>query len=149
MQSLLSSQRVDLQVRNFKKEDTFSYNVQLLDFQDFPWFYWNLSQKMTLRHRKTHRQPLFSGSYPISPCPTSREICDTPKKTSQALQGDHWKPILGATSSTVCRKIDESKEIVLEIQHGFSTRGITFAGRVFLACCELICKFETLRKKTR
>uniref|UniRef100_A0A2N9I3D0 Uncharacterized protein n=1 Tax=Fagus sylvatica TaxID=28930 RepID=A0A2N9I3D0_FAGSY len=89
--SILSSLRVDLQVRNFKKEDTFSYNVQFSDFQDLPRSSRNLSRKMTLRHGKTHRQCLFAGSYLTGPCPTSHEICDTPKKTSQAFQGhgDH------------------------------------------------------------
>ncbi len=48
MQSLLSSLRVDLQVQNFKKEDTFSYNVQLSDFKDLPRLSQNLSRKMTL-----------------------------------------------------------------------------------------------------
>ena len=104
---------------------------------------------MTLRHGKTHRQPLLAGSYLKGPCPTSREICDTPMKTLQAFQGhgDHRKPTLGATS-TVRGKIDESKEIVQEIKHIFSSRGITFAHTVFLAHCEFICNFGTLRKKT-
>jgi hypothetical protein len=45
-------------------------------------------------------------------------VSDAQKKTSQAFQGheDHHKPTLGATS-TVRGKIDESKEILLEIQH--------------------------------
>ena len=106
--------------------------------------------KDLLRHRKTLRQPLFVGSYLTGPSSTSREICDTPKKSSEAFQGheDHRKLTLWATS-TIIVKIDESKEIVLEIQHVFSSRGITFACRVFLIRCELIRKFGTLRKYTR
>ena len=105
---------------------------------------------MTLRHGKTLRQPLFARSYLTDPCPTSSEICDTLKKTSQAFQGqgDHRKPTLGATS-TVRGKIDKSKEIVLDIQCVVSSRGITFPRRVFLARYELIHKFKTLGKKTR
>jgi hypothetical protein len=64
----------------------------------------------------------------MGPCSTSRKICDTPKKTLQAFQGheDHPKPTLEATS-TARGKIDKSMEIVQEIQHVFSFRGITFA----------------------
>ena len=40
-------------------------------------------------------------------------------------------------------------QIVQEIQHVFSSRGITFALIAFLAHRELICKFITLRKRTR
>ena len=139
-----------MQVWNFKKEDTFNYDVQLSDFQDLPRSSRNLSWKTTHCHEKTHRQPLFTGSYLTGPCPTSREICDTLKKISQVSQGhrDHRKPTLGATSN-VRGKIDESKEIVQEIQQMFSSQGITFAHTVFLAHCEFICKFGTLRKKTR
>jgi hypothetical protein len=124
--------------------------VKLSDFKDLPRSRRNLSRKMTLCHGKTLRQPLFARSHLTGPCSTSREIYDTPKKTSQAFQGheDHRKPRLRATS-TVRGKIDESKEILLEIQHVLSSRGITFACRVFLARCKLIHKFETLRKKTR
>ena len=124
--------------------------MQLSDFQDLPRSSRNLSWKTTLRHGKTLQQPLFVGSYLTGPCPTSREICDTAKKTLQAFQGhgDHRKLTPGATS-TVRGKIDESKEIVQGIQHIFSSRGITFAHKVFLAHCEFICKFGTLRKKTR
>ena len=105
---------------------------------------------MTLRHGKTLWQPLFTRLYLIDPRLISHEICDTLKKTSQAFQGyqDHQKPTPGA-APTVRGKIDESKEIVLEIRHIFSSRGITFARRVFLACYELIHKFGTLRKRTR
>ena len=138
-----------MQVRNFKKEDTLSYNVQLSDFKDLPRSSRNLSQKITLHHGKTIWQPLFAGSYLTGPSSTSREICDTPKKTSLAFQGheDHQKLTLGATSS-VRQKIDDRLEILLEVQHVFSSRGITFVCRVFLARCELIRKFGTLRKKT-
>jgi hypothetical protein len=68
---------------------------------------------MTLRHGKTLGQPLFARSYLTGPSSTSREICDTPKKTLQGFQGHegHLKPTLEATS-TVRGKIDESKEIV-------------------------------------
>uniref|UniRef100_A0A2N9I3C7 Uncharacterized protein n=1 Tax=Fagus sylvatica TaxID=28930 RepID=A0A2N9I3C7_FAGSY len=83
--SILSSLQVDPQVRNFKKEDTFSYNVELSDFQDLPWSGRNLSRKMTLRHGKTLRQPLFARSYLIGQSSTSCKICDTSKKTSQAF----------------------------------------------------------------
>jgi hypothetical protein len=123
--------------------------VQLSDFKDLPRLSRNLSRKMTLHHGKTHQQPLFAGSYLTGPSSTSREICDTIKKNSQAFQGheDNRKPTLRATS-TIHGKINESKEIVLEIQHIFSSWGITFLHRVFLTCCELIRKFETLRKKT-
>ena len=94
--SLLSSLRIDLQVYNFKKEDTFSYNMQLTNFKDLPRSSQNLSRKMTLQHGKTIRQPLFTGSYLTSPSSTSLEICETPKKTSQAFHGhqDHRKPTL-------------------------------------------------------
>ena len=128
----------------------FSYNVKLSDFKDLPRLSWNLSRKMILRHRKTLWQPPHAGWYLTGPCLTFREICDTLKKTSQAFQGheDYWKPRLRATSN-VCRKIDESKEILLEIQHVLSSRGITFTCRVFLTSCELIHKFEILRNKTR
>jgi hypothetical protein len=99
---------------------------------------------MTLRHGKTLWQLLFARSYLTGPSSTSREICDTPKKTLQGFHGheSHQKPTMGATS-TVRKKIDESKEIVLEIQHIFSTRGITFARRVFLTHSKLILKFRT------
>ena len=50
--------------------------------------------------------------------------------------------------STVRGKINESKEIVLKIQHVFSSRGITFPRRFFSACYKLIHKFRTLRKRT-
>ena len=93
---LLSSLWVDLYVYNFKKEDTFSYNVQLMDFKDLPQSSQNPSRKMILQHGKTLRQPLFTGSYLTSPSSTSLEICETPKKTSQAFHGhqDHRKPTL-------------------------------------------------------
>jgi hypothetical protein len=118
----------------------FSYNVQLSDIQDLSRSSQNPRWKMTLRHGKTLRQPLFAGSYLTGPSSTSREICDTPKKTSQAFQGheDHRKPTLGATLA-VRRKIDESTKIELEIQHLFSSQGIKFPRKVFLANCELIC----------
>ena len=93
---LLSSQRVDLHVYNFKKQDMLSYNVQLMDFKDVPRSCQNLSRKMNLQHGKTLRQPLFTGSNLTSPSSTSLEICETPKKTSQAFHGhqDHRKPTL-------------------------------------------------------
>jgi hypothetical protein len=105
---------------------------------------------MTIRHGKTLQQPLFVGSYLTGPSLNSREICDSLKKTSHAFQGyqDNWKPTMRATW-IVRGKIDESNEIVLEIQHVFSSRGITFARRVFLTRYELIHKFRTLRKKKR
>jgi hypothetical protein len=99
---------------------------------------------MTLYHGQTLQQPLFARSYLTGPSSTSHEICDTPKKTLQGFHGHegHRKPTLGATS-TVRKKIDESKEIVLEIQNIYSTRGITFARRVFLTHSKLILKFRT------
>ena len=124
--------------------------MQLSDHQELPRFGQNLNRKMTLRHGKTLWQPLFVGSYLTGPSLTSREICDTPKKTLQAFQGyqDHQKLTPGATS-TVRGKIYKSKEIVLEIRHVFSSRGITFTCRVFSTRCESIHKFGTLRKRTR
>jgi hypothetical protein len=124
--------------------------MQLSNFKDLPRSSRNLSRKMTLRHGKTHQQSLFTGSYLTGPSSTSREICDTSKKTSQAFQGheNQRKSTLRAMS-TICGKINESKEIMLEIQHVFSFRGITFARRVFLAYCDLIRKFRTLRENTR
>ena len=94
--------------------------MQLLDFQDLPRSSRNLSRKMTLRHGKTLRQPLFVGSYLTSPSLTSHEIYDTLKKTSHAFQRhqDHEKPTSG-TTSTMREKINESKKSVLEIWHIF------------------------------
>ena len=96
--------------------------MQLSDCQELPRFGWNLDRKMTLCHGKTLQQPLFAGSYLIGPSLTSCEIYDIPKKTSQAFQGyqDYRKLTPGATS-IVCGKIDESKEIVFEIWHVFSS----------------------------
>ena len=75
---------------------------------------------MTLRQAKTLQWPLFAGVYFTGPSSTSREICNTPKKTSRTFQGhqDHQKLTRGATS-TVHGKIDESKKNVLEIQSTF------------------------------
>ena len=42
----------DLQVRNFKKEDTFRHDVQLTNRQDFPQFDRNLDRKIALWHGK-------------------------------------------------------------------------------------------------
>ena len=44
--------RFDLQVRNFKKEDTFRHDVQLTNRQDFPQFDRNLDRKIALWHGK-------------------------------------------------------------------------------------------------
>jgi hypothetical protein len=108
--------RVDPQVRNFKKENTCSHNMQLLDRQDFPRFDRNLDRKMTFRHGKTLRRPLFAGSYLSNPNSTSHKFKTLRKKISQAFQGhqDHQKPTSGATS-TVHGKTDENKKNTLEI----------------------------------
>uniref|UniRef100_A0A2N9G0A9 Uncharacterized protein n=1 Tax=Fagus sylvatica TaxID=28930 RepID=A0A2N9G0A9_FAGSY len=79
---------------------------------------------MTLQNGKTLWQPLFAGPYLPNPSSTSRKFETLRKKVSQAFQGhqDHRKPTWGATS-TVCGKIDESKEIMLEIRNVFPGRG--------------------------
>ncbi len=124
VQSLPNSLQFDPQVRNFKEDGNFSYNVQLSDSQEFPRSSWNLSRKMTLRQGKTLRQLLFAGLYLTGPNSTSCKICDTLKKTSQVFQGhqDHRKPTSVATS-TVRGKINESKESVLEIRRVFPLGG--------------------------
>uniref|UniRef100_A0A2N9EVX4 Uncharacterized protein n=1 Tax=Fagus sylvatica TaxID=28930 RepID=A0A2N9EVX4_FAGSY len=76
------------------------------------------------KHGKTLWQPLFAGPYLPNPSSTSRKFETLRKKVSQAFQGhqDHRKPTSGATS-TVRGKIDESKEIMLEIRNVFPQRG--------------------------
>jgi hypothetical protein len=62
---LLSSLRVDLQVYNFKKEDTFSYNMQVTDFKDLPQSSQNLSLGKILQVYNFKKEDTFSYNVQI------------------------------------------------------------------------------------
>ena len=79
-QILSNSLRFDVQVQNFKKEDTFMHDVQLLDRQDCPRFGWNLNRKTALRRAKNPLAASVRGPYLSSPSSASRKTTTLRKK---------------------------------------------------------------------
>jgi hypothetical protein len=122
--------------------------VQLLDRQELSRSSRNLDWKMTPRHGKTLRRPLFAGPYLANLSSPSHKSETLRKKVSQAFQGhqDRRKLTSGATS-TVRTKTDRRKETMLKISE-FSPEEVAFAHRFFPTRYNLMLKSGTLRKRT-